>query len=85
MANSRQPTRRTRHMDAKHFAIQEWVESDILTLKRVATHDNEADPLTKNVGRSLFYRHIDFIMGKIKPEYVNTNPQYKKSSKQNDA
>jgi hypothetical protein len=28
MANTQQPTRRTRHMDTKYFAIQDWVKHD---------------------------------------------------------
>ena len=37
MANAGQPTRRTRHMDIRYFAIQDWVE------------DEENDELTVNV------------------------------------
>ena len=72
MANSGQPTKRTRHMDTKHFAIQDWVDRDILVLQRISTHDNESDTMTKNVGRTLFYRHNDYIMGKQIPDYVKT-------------
>ena len=71
MANSGQPTKRTRHMDTKHFAIQQWVDTDLLTLKRIATDDNESDAMTKNVGRTLFYRHLDYIMGRVIPDYVS--------------
>ena len=71
MANSRQPTRRTRHMDTKFFAIQDWVDNDLIHLKRISTHDNESDAMTKNLARTLFYRHTEYIMGKTIPEYVN--------------
>ena len=73
MANSGQPTKRTRHMDTKHFALQQWVDLDLLTLKRIATADNESDGMTKNLGRTLFYRHMEYLMGKIIPEYVTYN------------
>ena len=73
MANSGQPTKRTRHMDTKHFALQQWVELDLLSLKRIATADNESDGMTKNLGRTLFYRHMEYLMGKIRPEYVNSH------------
>ena len=53
MANCVQPTRRTRHMDTKYFAIQHWVDTDLLVLKRISTADNESDAMTKNVGRTL--------------------------------
>ena len=74
MANSGQPTKRTRHMDIKYFALQDWVDQDLITLKRIDTSDNEADTLTKCVGRTLFYRHNDFIMGRVIPDYVNMDP-----------
>ena len=71
MANAGQPTKRTRHMDIKHFALQQWVEQDLLILKRVVTADNESDLLTKNLSRTLFYRHVEYIMGKVVPVYVS--------------
>ena len=70
MANSGQPTKRTRHMDTKHFALQNWVELDLLTLKRINTSDNESDLMTKNLRRNFFYRHMEYLMGKIPPAYV---------------
>ena len=70
MANCGQPTRRTRHMDTKYFAIQHWVDMDLLVLKRIGTADNESDAMTKNVGRTLFYRHMDYLMGKLIPDYA---------------
>ena len=71
MANAGQPTKRTRHMDTKHFALQQWVDTDLLTLLRIGTGDNESDAMTKNLARTLFYRHLEYIMGKIVPDYVN--------------
>ena len=57
MANAGQPTKRTRHMDTKHFAIQHWVDTDLLTLHRISTSDNKSDAMTKNLPRTLFYSH----------------------------
>jgi hypothetical protein len=62
MANASQPTKRTRHMDIRHFAIQEWVENDLIQLKRVDTTVNLSDTLTKPLQRILFYRHLDALM-----------------------
>ena len=76
MANSGQPTKRTRHMDTKYFAIQHWVDIDLLTLKRVGTTDNESDAMTKNLGRTLFYRHLDYMMGKVIPAYAHQTVQH---------
>ena len=79
MAQSGQPTKRTKHIDIKYFAIQDWVDRDMITLKRIATTDNSADALTKQTQRTLFYRHTNHIMGKIVPDYV----KYLKQSKSN--
>ena len=70
MANAQQPTRRTRHIEIKKFAILDWVQRDLMLLQRISTSDNCSDGLTKQNGRQLFYRHFDYILGKIKPEYV---------------
>lgn len=35
MANAQRPTKRTRHMDIKHFALQDWVERDLLAITRI--------------------------------------------------
>ena len=43
MANAQQPTKGTRHMDLKYFSLQEWVERDLLVLRRINTADNYAD------------------------------------------
>jgi len=67
MANAQQPTRRTRHMDIKKFAIQQWVEQDLLLLHSISTHDNAADVMTKGLARQLFYCHVDTIMGRRIP------------------
>ena len=69
MANTGQPTRRTRHIDVKHFAIQDWVEQDLILLEVIKTDDNSADHFTKALGRNLFHMHNDVIMGRIPPMY----------------
>jgi hypothetical protein len=69
MANAQKPTPRTRHMDIHYFALAEWVERDLMILERIHTSINEADHFTKVLDRTLFYRHIDHIMGHIPPPY----------------
>ena len=69
MANAKQPTRRTKHMDVKHFALQNWVEEDLLLLEQIGTTNNSADSFTKALPRTLFYKHCDVIMGRIPPPY----------------
>jgi hypothetical protein len=69
MANAQQPTRRTRHMEIKHFALLDWVEQDLLILEHVPTASNAADAMTKPLERNLFYRHFDTYMGYRIPGY----------------
>ena len=77
MANQQQPTKRTRHIDIKHFVIQDWVERDLLFLRRITTTDNYADALTKNLGRTLHHKHFDYLMGRIRPSYADfTDPTH---------
>ena len=72
MANAQRPTKCTKHMDLKHFGLQEWVQRDLLILHRINTSDNYADSLTKALARTLFYCcHMNFIMGRIVPEYAH--------------
>ena len=67
MANAEQPTRRTRHMDTKTFAIQQWVKEEHMTLQPVTTQNNAADHFSKALGRIKFYEQTDILMGRIKP------------------
>jgi hypothetical protein len=73
MANAGKPTPRSRHIDIKYYALQEWVERDLLVLERIDTSLNMSDHLTKPLGRILFYRHRDFYMGHVPPPY---SPKY---------
>jgi hypothetical protein len=73
MANAQKPTTRTRHMDIRYFALTEWVERDLVILERIHTSVNEADHLTNILDRTLFYRHVDHLMGHVPPAY---SPKY---------
>ena len=72
MDNSGQPTKRTNYIDTKRFTLQQWVYLDLLALKRIDTTDNESDGMTKNLPRTLLYRRMGYLMGKLIPEYVGT-------------
>ena len=67
MAESRKLTKRTRHVDICHFVILDWVEQDLLNIKKINTSDNAADCLTNPTGRTLFYCHTNTIMGRRAP------------------
>jgi hypothetical protein len=73
MANAGKPTSRSRHIDIKYYAIQEWVERDLIVLSRIDTSVNMSDHFTKPLPRILFYRHRDFYMGHVPPTY---SPRY---------
>ena len=70
MASAQQPTKRTRYIDIKNFVLQDWCEADIIAMRQINTTDNSSDTLTKATPRSIFYRHMKYIRGKIIPEYV---------------
>ena len=53
----------------KKFGLIDWVERDLLILRRISTSDNYADAMTKALGTNLFYRHFDYILGKHIPKY----------------
>ena len=73
MANAQRPTKRTRHMDIRYFTIQQWVAEDLLCLKRIDTDDNYSDSMTKALGRTLFYRHMNYVMGRKIPEFLKAS------------
>jgi hypothetical protein len=73
MANAGKPTPRSRHIDIKYYAIQEWVERDLVILTRIDTSLNMGDHFTKPLPKLLFYRHRDFYMGHVPPPY---SPKY---------
>ena len=56
-------------MKVKHFAIQDWVEEDLILLKQIPTTDNSTDSFTEALSRTLFYKNSDVIMGRIPSPY----------------
>jgi hypothetical protein len=59
MANAQKPTPQTRHMDIKYHVLCEWVERDLILLSRIDTTVNMADHFTKQLGPTLFHRHLE--------------------------
>ena len=68
MANAEQPTRRTRHMDTKNFAMQQWTKEEQMTLEPISTENNASDHFSKALGRTKFYEQTDIIMGRRQPK-----------------
>ena len=56
MANAEQPTRRTRHMETKTFAVQQWIREENMLLKAIGTQNNAADHFSKAPGQTKFYK-----------------------------
>lgn len=46
------------------------MESDLLLLKPIKMARNPSDLLTKLLGKILFHRHVDVLMGRIIPDWV---------------
>lgn len=69
MANSQQPTKRTRHVDIKQFIILQWTEDEKIKYQPIATKNNFSDTLTKPLGRIKFYEQTDILLGRRIPLY----------------
>jgi hypothetical protein len=69
LGNSQKPTPHTRHIDiiSSHCVIGFWVERDLMILDRIDTKLNMSDHFTKNLSRTLFHGHTDFLLGHIPP------------------
>jgi hypothetical protein len=72
MAHAGQPTKHSRHIDIRHYALTDWVERDLVALEYVASGLNAADAITKQTGGILFARHLDNITGRLTPPYVSS-------------
>jgi hypothetical protein len=69
MANAHHPTRRTRHVEMKHFVILQWTEDEFITFVETKSDSNYSDSLSKPTGRTKFYEHTDILMGRKRPKY----------------
>jgi hypothetical protein len=70
MANAQKPTTCIRHMDIKYHVLCEWVEHDLLILSWVYTSINMSDHFIKQLGPTLFHRHVGYIMGRVPLHYT---------------
>jgi hypothetical protein len=66
MANNVRPTDRTRHMDIRWFALQEWihVDKDIIVV-HISGIINPADAMTKALAWLKHHRHMSRAMGHL--------------------
>jgi hypothetical protein len=56
IAQDDRQSERTKHMDVKHFAIREFIESGDVVVESIASADNLADMFTKGLQRGPFCR-----------------------------
>ena len=73
MTNAHQPTRRTRHVELKQFAVSQWVEDEQIIFGDIGTANSISDSLTKQTGRIKLYQHHDILMGHLRPVFAR-NP-----------
>jgi hypothetical protein len=71
ITNAQQPSRRTRHVEIKEFAVQHWVEDERVVYEDVITTHNPSDSLSKATGRIKFWEHFDVLMGRRLPQYAS--------------
>ena len=61
--DNQSPTARTRHMDIRFFAIQDWKNDGDIIMKHIKGILNPSDDLTKPLGWVLHSRHCRRMMG----------------------
>ena len=75
MVDAQAPTKRTRHVDIRYFALLQWSNSGQLKAEAIPTDANISDSLTKATGRIKFHQHADQYMGRTPPSYVPRIPE----------
>jgi hypothetical protein len=61
--NAQKPTERSRHIEIRFFAIQDWKMKGEIKMLHIPGVINPADDLTKPLGWILHSRHARYIMG----------------------
>jgi hypothetical protein len=77
MTNAQQPTKCTRHVDMKEFVILQRTEEEQITLEDVPSALNPSGLLSKPTGPVKFYEHRDILVGRRRPQYVNSLKAFK--------
>jgi Reverse transcriptase (RNA-dependent DNA polymerase). len=74
VGNNVKPTDRTRHMDIKWFALQEWIHIDKdIILIHISGELNASDALSKALAWIKHYRHMSRAMGATGPIYLTAS------------
>jgi hypothetical protein len=72
------PTRQTRHIDIREFALLDWNDRGLIILESLDTSKNASDMLTKQCPKVLYACHYDLTSGKS--FYQSTYPTTSSSS-----
>jgi hypothetical protein len=56
------------------FCILQWTEEELILYTDIPTALNVSDSISKPTGRTKFYEHMDIMMGRRKPAYVQHDP-----------
>ena len=61
VANSKEPRsdERSKHIEQKYHLIRDIVERGDVEVKKISTHDNIADPMTKTLNIKVFEKHLE--------------------------
>ena len=70
MVDAGAPTKRTRHVDIRYFALLEWSETGQIKAEAIPTDANLSDSMTTATGLIKFHQHADLYMGRTPPHYV---------------
>ena len=70
LVDAQAPTKRTRHVDIRYFALLQWSASGQIKAEAIKTDENISDSMTKPTGRIKFHQHADIFMGRQPPSYV---------------
>ena len=76
MVDAGAPTKRTRHVDIRYFALLDWSDSGQIKAEAIPTDENISDSLTKATGRIKFHQHADLYMGRTPPQYVLADSRF---------
>ena len=63
-------SKKAKHIDLKYLFIQQLVQSGILSIHKISTHDNPADILTKYVPAEVLNKHL-YMAGIHSPQHRN--------------
>ena len=71
MIGAQAPTKRTRHIDIRYFAILDWTASNQLVPRSIKMDENISNSMTKPLVKIKFHQQVDLcIMGRTPPVYV---------------